>query len=347
MKKYGIYILLIVLLAAAGGWFGYNKMKERAEKREGEFAYSKGADIYKVVLTDLKNNKLELELKDGKWIVNNKYEARTEQVQALMEAVTRMESLAPVSRNAHENVLKELAAENTKVQVYIKGEDEPVRTYLVGGPTLDSKQTYMLNMPDGEPAKRPHMVFLPGFRGYLTARFITNEEQWRSRIAFSYKRDDIKALSVTYPTEPERSFVIERLGADSFSLSPGAEQFRINEFTKQNYIRQYLDFYTTLSIETYDNEYSKKDSLKTTVPYSVISVTDLNNKVNKVTLYRMPIGKRSKTQFDDKGNELTFDLERFYAWMNGDTDFAIAQYYVFGNVLRSYQEFYYKPAATP
>lgn len=342
MKKYGIYILIIALLAGAGGWFGYNKWQQRQEMREGEFAYAKGEEITKIVLTDTKGGKLELTKHGEKWRVNEKYDVRTDQLQSIMEAVTRMESLSPVPNKAHNNVLKELMAESTKVQVYVNEEDRPERTYLVGGPTLDSKQTYMLNMPDGQPAKRPHMVFLPGFRGYLTARFVADVEQWRSKTVFGINRGEIKEVKVDYSAQPEKSFGIKKVAPDSFLLAPLDEEFRINEPNKQQYVQQYLDFYQNISLETFDNTYSKRDSIKTTVPFCTVTLTNIKNEVREAKLYYMPINKRSKLQFDDKGNDLTYDLERYYAWIDGK-DFAIVQYYVFGNILRSYKEFYFKP----
>lgn len=310
--------------------------------REGEFAYAKGEHITKIVLTDTKGGKLELTKKGGKWRVNDKYDVRTDQLQNIMEAVTRMESLSPVPNKAHDNVMRELMAESTKVQIYVNDENEPERTYLVGGPTLDSKQTYMLNMPDGKPAKRPHMVFLPGLRGYLTARFLTDEEQWRSKAVFAIDKGEIKEVKVDYSTQPEKSFSITKVAADSFLLLPLNEQYRINEPNKQQYVQQYLDFYQNISLETFDNTYSKRDSIKATVPYCTITLTNTKNEVRQAKLYYMPVSKRSKLQFDDKGNDLTYDLERYYAWID-DKDFAIVQYYVFGNILRSYSEFYFKP----
>ena len=49
-------------------------------------------------------------------------------------------------------------------------------------------------------------------------------------------------------------------------------------------------------------------------------------------------------QFDEKGNDMTYDIDHYYASIHDEKDFAIVQYYVFGKLLRNYKDFYFKPA---
>ena len=80
-----------------------------------------------------------------------------------------------------------------------------------------------------------------------------------------------------------------------------------------------------------------------TVPFCNITVTGTDNSVNQVKLFYMPVSKRSKLQFDEKGNEMTYDIDHYYASIHDGKDFAIVQYYVMGKLLRSYRDFYFKP----
>ena len=53
----------------------------------------------------------------------------------------------------------------------------------------------------------------------------------------------------------------------------------------------------------------------------------------------MGVNKRSKTQFDDRGQRVKYDVDRLFALMNNGKDFVIIQYYVFGKILLGYDDF--------
>ena len=323
MKKYLLFIVIIIVLAAIAIWFLKNQSPESINQREGNFAVSDRTSITKIILDNTEKKHIELNKPGENWRVNNKFEARAELIQQLLLVITRIQSLAPVPQKAHDNVVRDLMTHHIKVQVFTGGE-RAARTYYVGGPTNDSKGTYMLLELNGKTASRPHIVFLPGYRGYLTPLFNTDEEQWRSKVLFNYTRDKISELSVSYPSTDKNSFQIKRVAADSFSVNPLNEKFRINEPCGQKYIKQYLDFYSSVSIEAFDNSYSGKDSMNSTLPYCNITIIAKDSTVLTTKLYRMPISKRSKSQYDYNGIELTYDVDRFYASFN--KDFAIVQY---------------------
>ena len=118
----------------------------------------------------------------------------------------------------------------------------------------------------------------------------------------------------------------------------------VEDSYQQKFIGQYLAFYSSIYIEAFDNNYSKKDSLMKTTPYCTFTITENDNSVNKVKLFYMPVSKRSKSQFDAKGNDMTSDIDHYYASIHEEKDFAIVQYYVLGKLLRNYKDFYFKPA---
>ena len=70
-----------------------------------------------------------------------------------------------------------------------------------------------------------------------------------------------------------------------------------------------------------------------------MSVTDRTGETKKMTVFYMPLNKRSKLQQDQYGNELPFDLDRFYALINEGKDFVVIQNFVFGKVFRKYEDF--------
>lgn len=343
VKKYLPYLLVIAVFAGGIFWFTQTQTKESVTKREGDFAV-KDENITRIVMDDLEKRHVELtKTKDG-WMVNGKFLAKDELIAQLLEAVHRVSSLTPVPTNAHDHVLKELMTQNVKVQVYVDDEKEPVKTYYVGGPTVDSRGTYMLLEMDGEIATRPHITYVPGYYGYLTPRYSTDEENWRNKIMFKEAQEEIAKVTVDYVESPEKSFVLNRENSDSFTVNPLDEKYRIQQPYEQKYIKQYLGFYSSIYLEAFDNANPAKDSIIMTQPYCRINLEKTDGSKKSVTMYYMPVSRRSKATFDPvTGKELFHDTEHYYALVN-EKDFAVVQYFIFGKLLRSYKDFYFKPA---
>ncbi len=339
MKKYLPYAAIIIVFVVAIGWYIHSQSAESINQREGDFAVK--GNITKIVLDDTEKKHLELTKKGDIWLVNGKYEAREELIKLLLEALNRVTSLAPVPHNGHDHVIREMMASDVKVQVF-KGSDKPSKVYYVGGPTVDSRGTYMLLEMNGKTASRPHITYLPGYNGYLTPRFNTDEENWRTRIAFNEQENDFVKLSVEYPYAEQNSFSITRVADDSFAVAPLDEKYRITAPYEQKYVKQYLSFYNPIYIEAFENSNSKKDSIMNTTPYCRFRITKRDGSLKSVNLYYLPLNKRSKTEFDLNDKKLSHDIDHYYASLN-DTDFALVQYYVFGKLLRSYKDFYFKP----
>ena len=345
MKKYLSYIIIILVLGGAAAWLIINKTTGTSQLTEKAFTIENTKDINKIILTDTDKKRVELKDSNGNWIVNGRYPARKELMESLVEVFKRATILSPVPRAAHDNVVRQMLAQNIKVEVYAGKEQQPVKVFYVGGPTPDQTGTYMLLEVDGKISDRPYIVYIPGLRAYLTPRFNTIEEDWRSHTLFSYNPTDIKVLSIEYPGDEKKSFFINRLGKDSFEVRAKDEKFTINQHYEQKYIQQYLSFYSSVSIEAFDNSYALKDSVMQTIPYCMITVTTNDSTINRTKIFYMPASKRSKTQYDIKGNPMAYDVDHYHAAINDNKDFAVIQYYVFGKLLRSYQDFFYKPGA--
>lgn len=345
MKKYLPYIVVIIVLAVAAVWFIKNQSKGTINEREGNFAVKDKNEISKIILSETDKQPIEISNSNGLWMVNGKYAAREDMIENLLDAAVRVTSLCPVPSAAHDNVIRALMTHHVRVEIFDKN-NKSIKSYWVGGPTTDGQNTFMLLEDEGQPASRPHMTYIPGFKGYLSPRFETDVETWRTRALFNYKEEDIKSLSVEYTADEKNSFSITKITSDSFAVSPTNEKFRINDSYQQKYIRQYLNFYSSIYIEAFMNDLDNKDSIVKSVPFSTITITETDNSVNKVKLYRMPVNKRSKMQFDANGNPMAYDIDHFFASIHDDKDLALVQYYTCGTLLRNYKDFFFKPTAT-
>lgn len=346
MKRFLPFVIIIVLLGAAAAWFILQKQHGTFEKEENAFAVADKKDITKVILVDADNKRIELTQAKGVWMVNNKYAAREDLVVSLFDVLARVTTLCPVPRAGHDYVVRSLLEKHVKVEVYSNNSKDPEQVYYVGGPTADGNGTYMLRVIDGTPDTRPYITYIPGVKGYLTPRYLTDEEMWRNRVVFKYTPDNIKSLTLEYTGDEQKSFTLNRISKDSFSLLPLDQKFTINQAYQQRYVRDYLGFYSSISIETFDNTNPAKDSTIHTTPYCIFTITGTDGVVNRLNMFYMPINRRSKMPFDTKGNAMTYDVDRYYAAINNDKDFAVVQYYVFGKLLRSYEDFFFKPGST-
>src|SRR5205085_319031 len=154
---------------------------------------------------------------------------------------------------------------------------KPTKVYYVGGSTQDVLGTYMMQ----ENSTVPLIMEIPGFNGYLTPRYSAMEKDWRATTVFSYKPEEIKSVSITYNSNPEKSFLLSHDG-NKFSVTSSA-QGAIKEVDTVRAINFLSDF-KNLHFEGWDADYTEQqqDSLFNTAPYAVVTVVD--NKGNKTEM---------------------------------------------------------------
>lgn len=344
MKKYAIYGLAIIALVGAIGYFYYSFSPTTLAKAESDFGTSDIGKISKVRITKAGNDTLLLTLKDKKWRVNNRYIVNEDPFTQLFAALQKMQVKAPVPESANDNVIKELLEKYTYVQLFENGSDKPFKAFYVGGPTLDNKGTYMLLEIDGKTASKPYVVSVPGYNGYLSGRFNTTEENWRSRWISKDDGTNITEAKITYHRKPENSFSLTR--NESGELAVSSPTKTTAKQPNQNYLEQYMTFLEALSLESYENNNSIKDTILKTQPYCTVTIRHKDGSKSETVIYYMPINPHSMKQFDEFGVPLIYDVERYYATINDGKDFVMIQYYVWGKALRSYDDFFRKKTST-
>jgi len=341
MKKRLIYILIVLFFAAAIVLIHHSKREAAKATTDTDFTVANVEVIDRIVLTD-KNATADLRRESNHWLINNKYKAMQPKVNVLLETIQKVAVYSPVSNVRRDAVMKEFEAGSTKVELFRKGEKKPFKVYYVGGNTEDSKGTYMLMEINGTKAAKPYVMSIPGFAGILNVRYFTDETEWRDTNIFSYSPEEIQRVSVQYPGNAFHSFHINVAGPDSFlAFSDVADSEAAHDIYKEGVVK-YLSSFSFLNAEAFDNDNPVKDSVIHSTPYVLISVTDKSGTARRMTVYRMPLNRRSKLQFDAQGNQLPFDLDRYYATINEGKDFVIIQNFVFGKIFRKYSDFLLK-----
>ncbi|MDZ4845810.1 MAG: DUF4340 domain-containing protein [Chitinophagales bacterium] len=340
MKKNLLYLLALAVVAAVVFFILNQKKEEIKISSDQEFAVEDVAVVERIVLSN-KNAKADLRREADHWKINGKYKVMQPKMDVLLETLKKIRVEYPVSKAATKNAANELAAKSVRVELYHKDEDKPFKVYYVGGATQDSKGTFMRMELNGAPAEKIYVMHIPGFTGLLDVRYFTEEIEWRDTGIFDYEMDDIAQVSVQYPMQQQFSFNLVAVNADSFIITqPANYTSAVSDKIYKEGVVKYLSSFDFLNAEMYDNGNPKKDSITNEMPYATVMATDRNGNSKQMTVFYMPLNKRSKSQFDREGKHLPYDIDKFYAVINDEKDFVIIQNFVFGKIFRKHSDFY-------
>ncbi|MGZ3900763.1 MAG: hypothetical protein ACXVNQ_10065, partial [Bacteroidia bacterium] len=121
MKKRSSFIiigLLLLLVGFALYTYKYKNTSSTIDADARDFKYKDTATITKIFIADKEGDRSTLERTKHGWVVNNKYQCRPDAILNLMEAIKNMEVKMPVPKKAKEGVLKIMASNALKVEVY-------------------------------------------------------------------------------------------------------------------------------------------------------------------------------------------------------------------------------------
>lgn len=331
MRKNRILGLLAVLLILAAAVFVFRK-KIFHTSNLMDFAVTDTASITRIFIADKSGHQCTLDKQaPGRWRVNNKYNVQRSKMENLMDAIYRVRVKSPVPQKERDDVVRIL---NTSVKVMIYKGDELLKVYYVGSETSDYLGTYMCI----ENADDPMICEIPGFNGYLTPRFITMEEDWKSNTFVECAEGSIEQLQVMYDGHPEASFSIEKTN-DGYAVHAFDKEHAVVNANPQK-VKEYLGLYANLAMEGFDNRATNafRDSLQNTPPFATIQIkkTDGTQQWVKVFYKILPPGHERP---DENGKMSNIDANRYYALTSTETRIMVVQVYNFGRVLQRIEFF--------
>lgn len=346
MNKNFIYIGVLVILIAISGVLIWQEQTKEQKPWPKRFGLDDTASVTKIYMVNKANKEVLLERKGNNWMLNNNFPATSSKINMLLATLHDMQVKYPVSKAKRENVIKELAGTATKVEIYTRSKEKPARTFYVGGPTKGKTGTYMVMGRDGEVAEQPYVTHIPGFRGYLTPRFFITHKEWRDLRMFTYSYEEIQSVKVHYPASSAQSYEVQKLQDDSVHV----RKIKGNSTNRGKLIktaaRKFLTNFENLKAEAIETKYNKKDSILATTPYAILEVTPKQGVTQQLTIYQKPVTPSTKKQFDRYGDRLKNDPDRLFATLKRNDDFYMIQNYVFGKVLRKYNDFFIQKQPT-
>lgn len=339
MKKRSSFIIILFLLALVGLSVYIYRSRSRMSSVEGEdrnFKVKDTAAITRIFIADKAGHQSLVERKPTGWVVNNKFNCRSDAILNLLEVIRNVEVKMPVNRAGRESAIRYMSSQALKVEIYAG--DELVKQYYVGHETADGEGSYMVltDLESGENYEDPYVCFIPGFKGYLKPRYIADENDWRDRIVMNFIPPQISQIRVQHLDQPaDSSFRIDVAAGTRFRLNNAkGEVLPFDELR----MKQYLAYYQNISYEGLITGRSKglQDSLSRVQPFCIITVQQTNGDKNEFKFYRKAF---TGQQDPEHGITYTYDPDRFFLRFDNDRQWALCQYFVFGKLLATTRYF--------
>jgi hypothetical protein len=342
-------ILAAVLVVIAGVLIWNNRYLSTIQGKDADFMIWDTATVTKFYLADRFDHESLLERQnDGSWLLNVTYKAHSKQVKEFLTTMYKVRIKMPVSRASHDNIVKQLAVNSTKVEVYqtvprinlfnrvkLFYHEKRTKVFYVGDATKDSSGTFMLK----EGAEKAYIVHIPGFRGFITTRFTANPDDWRDHAIFNATLADIKSIEVEFNREPQSSFRVENIGRHEYKLTRLADGTSLPYDTLK--VINLLSSFSDLRFETLMNNIMSQhriDSITQSPFLQRITLTKIDGSVTQVTTFEKLVVNKTIQEIqgllDEDGNPSDpIDHDRIYGLTNDGQDFVLLQYYVFDKVL--------------
>ena len=320
-----VFVLTIVVAV-----FYFNFSDSTIKRELSNFAVKDTAAIDKIFIADKNENQVTLERQSkGIWTVNGEVLARKDGINLLLATICDLAVRNPVPKSMEQTVIRDMSgAAQRKVEIY-SGENL-LKTYYVGTESPDNEGTFMLL--DGSSV--PFEMHIPGFRGVLNVRYNPKASIWSDPHLFRAQAKDIKEIEFKMIEKPESGFKLEYDG-----------QFGIQLFDYQNKKYQNVDsslvfgYIAQFKQLNYEAKVDKAfQGYKTIMELPDFATMKLVKRDGAQTEIRFKRRWPYEGQIVD-GVKAEYDVDRCYAYLVGDDDLVIAQYYVLDRVMVPIQFF--------
>jgi hypothetical protein len=337
MSKPIIYFLILVLLGAGIYFLIIRKNDNPYGTKEAGFTIKDTASVYKIFISTNDNQAVTVERKNGsEWTLNGTMKALPSTVDMVLTTLQKQEVVAPVTQVAYEPVIKSLASEGIKVEVYGK-DNKKLAVFYVGGPSANGNGTNMLM----EGAKMPYVVQTPGFTGSLRSRYTTRVADWRDRTVFNIPAANLKSVAIQWEGKPLNSYVFTKNG-NSYTVTGDPSVTTKLGPLNESRAKVYAGYFTNVYAEGFLNGYEGMDTtIKNSDKLGTIDVETTSSEKQHADIYWMNLNRRSKNQLT--GDDVIpdkYDADRMYAVINGGKDTVLIQTLTFFKLLRKSYEFY-------
>ena len=327
MKNKNILYIIVILFLGACIYLLSKQDNSITRTDRRDFSIADTSEVIKVTLSSKAPEIAVLNRQnENSWTVNGKYKARKSGIFYLLQTLQRMEIAHPVPLSMRDNVIGNLAVKGIKVEVQLKNGKEKI--IYVGSENKELTATFMML----KGALEPYAVHIPGFKGYLSGRFFTQEYLWRDKTVINYDNRNIASVKMQYynVNEKDESFQITKTNM-GYQLS----DFETNEMIQHNpkAIETYIASFRKLYAESFVTGTLNIDSLIKTQPLFELNVTTIDNESTAIKVFNK---KAEKTIYVD-GDITMQDPDRMFAFVNNE-DWMVIQTNTFKKVMKKLSE---------
>ena len=327
MKNKNILYIIVILFLSTCIYLLSKQDNSITRTDRWDFSIADTSEVIKVTLSSKAPEIAVLNRQnENSWTVNGKYKARKSGIFYLLQTLQRMEIAHPVPLSMRDNVIGNLAVKGIKVEVQLKNGKEKI--IYVGGENKELTATFMML----KGALEPYAVHIPGFKGYLSGRFFTQEYLWRDKTVINYDNRNIASVKMQYYNVNEKD--------ESFQITKTNMGYQLSDFETKEMIghnpkalETYIASFRKLYAESFVTGTLNTDSLIKTQPLFELTVTTIDNQSTAIKVFNK---KAEKTIYVD-GDITMQDPDRMFAFVNNE-DWMVIQTNTFKKVMKKLSE---------
>lgn len=336
MNRTNILIIIVIILGGITGFVistqgDEARVSDRSNDRQ--FAYPDFEDVERIFIADRRDHQVNL-TRGGitGWLADGK-PANDNVLKNLLAVLKNMDIRTLPTRKAIPNMVKALAAEGIRVQLFDEDGNE-LRDYYIGGATHDELGTFAIM--DG--SENPYVVHLPHFTGNIRTRFNHWGDEWRDRIYFRVDPDKVEAFSIDYPKQQSESFQLLKQGSKFTieSLYGGRPKKEVKRGVVEGVLSRYEKYY----VNRYENRDRESiEAAKQVLPFAIITIKQEGQTPKSMKVY--PRYQDQTFANDSKTGEQIIGggLDAFNAFINNDEDWVLLNVETTQPLLVSYDSF--------
>jgi len=347
--KNTILVAVTAVILAAAIVLAATRKTGTLDKSQKDFAVKDTAAITKIFMADSYEDQTLLERKDGNWIVNGKYEIVKDNIDDLLNCIYNLTVKDIVAKSARNTINKRMATGSIKVEIYYNDHRIKLgklklfshtrkKTYYIGEATMDNMGSYAIM----EGSNIPCVVYLPGFRGYVSPKYSASENTWRSHAIVRLKMAKIRRINSTDFIEPANSFQIVRSGNRSFDIIRMENNQKLPLYDTLRLL-DFLSDFRNLNYESFSIGLTKEE--KETVlnrKFKEITIEDVDENITAISMFYL---EDEADEDDENSNDAQitrlFNRDRFYAVINGNKNELVrCQYFVFDRIVQPIEFFF-------
>lgn len=326
MKKNLLYLSILVILSGLTYYFVFTDHGNEFSSKEANFTIKDTANISTVFLSSMKGENIKLDRTENGWRLNDSMIPRIDAINLLLATLYEQKVSNPVSLNIHDEAIKELSTNSTKVEIYIKGKKTTV--FYVAKNQAANNLTYMLM----EGAKRPFIIKLPLQNTFVGIRYMTGLAEWRTNQLF-FSSNPVEKIEVVYKDSVQHNFTV--YNNDSITLESANKP--TNSLNSKR-LKAYVGFYENLYCYGFETSYMFKDSIiNNGRQLGTISLKRKNGKTETLCIYFKPKSQDTKSVITI--DNTAYDFNVFYGLLNKQDFLSIDKESV-EKMFRTNKEFY-------